>query len=101
MQHSRPREGSSVQPISARPLVADDRFVLATRDTGYRSLAASVAELLDNSIQASAKTLRISVFEERRLFQTTVIGAIASAAVALAPGMRAAVRDRRARPRFS
>ena len=54
-----------MQPITSRPLVADDRFILATRDTGYRSLAASVAELLDNGIQAGAKTLRIFVREER------------------------------------
>jgi len=49
-----------------RPLVADDRFILATRDTGYRSLAAAVAELLDNGIQAGARTLRILVREERK-----------------------------------
>ncbi len=48
-----------------RPLVADDRFILATRDAGYRSLAAAVAELLDNAIQADATTLRIVVREER------------------------------------
>lgn len=39
--------------------VCDENFVLATRDAGYRSLASAVAELLDNSIQAGAKCIRI------------------------------------------
>jgi hypothetical protein len=48
-----------------RPLVADHNFVLATRDTGYRSLAAAVAELIDNAIQAHASEVHVVVREER------------------------------------
>ena len=44
---------------TATAIVAEPNFVLATRDTGYRSLAAAVAELIDNSLQASAKTVSI------------------------------------------
>lgn len=40
-------------------IVCDENFVLATRDAGYRSLASAIAELLDNSIQAGAKCIRI------------------------------------------
>ena len=40
-------------------IVCDANFVLATRDAGYRSLASAIAELLDNSIQAGAKCIRI------------------------------------------
>jgi hypothetical protein len=48
-----------------RPLVADDRFILATRETGYRGLAAAVAEVVDNAVQAGAHTVRILVREQR------------------------------------
>jgi len=37
------------------PIVLHQPFIEATRDTGYRSSAAAVAELVDNSIQAAAK----------------------------------------------
>ncbi len=46
------------------PLVSDRTFILAARDTGYRSLAAAVAELMDNALQAGARTVRIFVTEE-------------------------------------
>lgn len=47
------------------PLVADTNFVQATRDTGYRSTAAAVAELVDNSLQAGADEIHIIVTDER------------------------------------
>lgn len=43
------------------PIVLHSTFIQATRDTGYRSTAAAVAELVDNSIQAGAKNVRIFV----------------------------------------
>ena len=43
------------------PIVAAEHFVLATRDTGYRSVAAAVAELIDNSLQASARHIDVLV----------------------------------------
>lgn len=47
------------------PLVADHQFILATRDTGYRSLAAAICELLDNSLQAGANRIDVFLLEER------------------------------------
>ena len=44
-----------------RPIVSQPEFVIATRDTGYRNLAAAVAELIDNSLQAAATDVRILV----------------------------------------
>jgi len=43
------------------PIVLNQTFIEATRDTGYRSTAAAVAELVDNAIQAKAKKVRIFV----------------------------------------
>jgi hypothetical protein len=43
------------------PLVSEQHFVLATRDTGYRTTAAALAELIDNSVQAGATTVRVVV----------------------------------------
>lgn len=42
-------------------LVLPGNFVLATRDTGYRSPAYALAELVDNAIQAGASHIDISV----------------------------------------
>jgi anti-sigma regulatory factor (Ser/Thr protein kinase) len=47
--------------VRERPIVSQPEFVLASRDTGYRSLAAAVAELIDNSIQAHATHIRVQV----------------------------------------
>lgn len=59
---------------SPRPLVADDRFILATRETGYRGLAAAVAEVVDNAVQAGARSVRILVREEREATRTAELG---------------------------
>jgi hypothetical protein len=46
----------------ARPqIVSAGNFVLATRDTGYRSTAQAVAEFVDNALQARAKSIAIDV----------------------------------------
>jgi hypothetical protein len=50
-------------PGFAVPIVAPEHFVVATRDTGYRSLAAAVSELVDNSIQANATRVDVVVKE--------------------------------------
>jgi hypothetical protein len=43
------------------PIVLHQTFIEATRDTGYRSTAAAIAELVDNAIQADAKNIRILI----------------------------------------
>lgn len=42
-------------------IVALDKFIQATRDSGYKSTASAVSELVDNSIQAGATEVVISV----------------------------------------
>jgi hypothetical protein len=54
-------DGCRSMSACERPLVSQPEFVIATRDTGYRSLAAAVAELVDNSIQAKASQVQIFV----------------------------------------
>src|SRR5689334_951896 len=46
------------------PIVDEQRFILSTRDTGYRSTASAVAELVDNSVQAGATWIRIFVNQD-------------------------------------
>jgi len=65
MQTLSPPRGSRVRGTPPRPLVADDRFILATRETGYRDLSAAVAELVDNAVQAGAMNVRIIIQEAR------------------------------------
>jgi sensor histidine kinase regulating citrate/malate metabolism len=45
-------------------IVEEQNFIIATRDTGYRTTASAVSELVDNALQASAKHVRIFVTEE-------------------------------------
>jgi hypothetical protein len=42
-------------------IVAVDRFIEATRDSGYKSTSSAVAELVDNAIQADATRICITV----------------------------------------
>src|SRR4051794_41005790 len=57
--HDAPSVNSTIGP---RPkLVNPAHFLLATRDSGYRSSVMAVAELIDNSIQAGARQIRVSV----------------------------------------
>ena len=42
-------------------IVAVERFIHATRDSGYRGTAAAICELVDNALQASASRVHISV----------------------------------------
>ena len=54
-------------PKDRRPprssVVATRNFLLATRDSGYRSTAAAVAEFVDNSIQAGAQVVHVHVLK--------------------------------------
>jgi DNA topoisomerase VI subunit B len=43
------------------PLVRASNFLLATRDSGYRSTAYAVAEFVDNSLQAGASSVSVHV----------------------------------------
>ena len=42
-------------------IVVVDKFIHATRDSGYKGTASAVAELIDNSLQASARTIRVQI----------------------------------------
>lgn len=42
-------------------IVALDKFILSTRDSGYKSTSSAVAELIDNALQAGARTIRIAI----------------------------------------
>lgn len=47
-------------------IVALDKFIQATRDSGYKSTASAISELVDNSIQAGATRISISVVAKAR-----------------------------------
>jgi anti-sigma regulatory factor (Ser/Thr protein kinase) len=42
-------------------IIALDKFIQATRDSGYKGTASAISELVDNSIQAEAQHIEISV----------------------------------------
>jgi len=45
-------------------LIAVDRFIQATRDSGYKGTASAISEVVDNSLQAGATEILISVVPE-------------------------------------
>ena len=55
-QHIRCRMGRSTLPI-----VAVQTFIAATRDTGYKSTGAAIAELIDNAFEAHAYNVDITI----------------------------------------
>src|SRR5882724_3493572 len=50
-------------PIKDYPVVALDRFIEATRDSGYKTTGSAVAELVDNSFEAGATSVAVSIGE--------------------------------------
>lgn len=67
---ARSRATSEDEDNDRWPLVADRHFILATRDTGYRSISSAVSELIDNSLQANAGTVHVLLREYRGDLQT-------------------------------
>jgi Histidine kinase-, DNA gyrase B-, and HSP90-like ATPase len=51
-------EGTRDQACS---IIALDKFIQATRDSGYKSTASAISELVDNSIQAGATRIALSI----------------------------------------
>lgn len=49
----RPRDGHSI--------IVLDKFIQATRDSGYKGTSSAISELVDNALQAGAKTISILV----------------------------------------
>src|SRR6266566_559544 len=72
--------------LRERPIVSQPEFVIATRDTGYRNLAAAVAELVDNSIQAAATDVRILVYGCDEHARKTPVIAVWDNGVGMDPG---------------
>lgn len=52
--------------IARCPLVRPDQFIQAVRDSGYRSTACALAELLDNSLEAGATRVQIQLIAVER-----------------------------------
>ena len=44
-------------------LIAIDKFIQATRDSGYRGTSSAVAELIDNSLQAGATVIDVCLLD--------------------------------------
>lgn len=45
------------------PIIALDKFIQATRDSGYKGTASAISELIDNSLQAKASAIEVTISE--------------------------------------
>src|SRR3989344_3676970 len=58
-------------------IIAVDKFIQATRDSGYKGTASAISELVDNAIQARASEISISVAvvtgEDERQIEVSVL----------------------------
>src|SRR4051812_21161536 len=52
---------ADVQERADCSIIVLDRFIQATRDSGYKGTASAISELVDNSIQAGATRISISL----------------------------------------
>ncbi len=63
----------STQKLTTRKvgehLVALDKFILATRESGYKGTSSAVAEIVDNSIQARASKVIVTIESDQELGQ--------------------------------
>lgn len=55
------RKVGQAAPSEDCSIIALDKFIQATRDSGYKGTASAISELVDNSIQAGATRIAISV----------------------------------------
>jgi len=67
------------------PLVRSDTFIRATRETGYRSTAFAIAELIDNAIQAAAEHVNVVVEREGPTKETGLTVAVIDDGVGMTP----------------
>src|SRR6266478_3996155 len=57
------RKGS-VRMVSEYSIVRQDRFIEATRDSGYKGTESALSELVDNAIQAQANSVMVQFLAE-------------------------------------
>ena len=48
-----------------QPIIKVNQAFESLRDNGYKNVESAIAELIDNSIQADAKTIEVTIFENR------------------------------------
>lgn len=58
------------------PIVVPENFIRATRDTGYRTVAYAVAELIDNALDGGASNVNVLVREEWQGIQREITIAV-------------------------
>ena len=51
----------TLESNKSNSIIVLDKFILATRDSGYKGTASAIAELIDNAIQADANKISISI----------------------------------------
>src|SRR3954467_5930640 len=69
------RKENTVGPGPDTSIVALDRFIQSTRDSGYKGSVSAIAELVDNALEASARRIDIIIRKSPTAddFQVTIL----------------------------
>src|SRR5262245_26327733 len=54
------------EPRVDSSVIALDRFIQATRDSGYKGTGSAIAELVENALEARAREIRINIFDHTK-----------------------------------
>jgi anti-sigma regulatory factor (Ser/Thr protein kinase) len=73
---SRPSADQKPRQARSSSLVAVGNFIRSVRESGYKSIATALAELIDNSLQARAKNIRVYIAEETKDSRTGMVIAV-------------------------
>jgi hypothetical protein len=61
-----------MKELNTCTIIALERFIEATRDAGYKSIMSALAELIDNSFEAEAQSVKINI-EKSKTSEITVM----------------------------
>lgn len=59
--------------MNTQELIVPDHFLRSTRDSGYKSTASALAELIDNSIDAGASEIHVQLYKLKGEIQLSVV----------------------------
>lgn len=67
---------AKVKTQDEHSIIALDKFILATRDSGYKGTSSAVAELIDNALQANANQINVWIRDDNEHPEDAIVIAV-------------------------